>query len=120
MDIDIKYHKKTQYLYLTLSGDLQFDKKILEDQTLPEALKIYNCSKVLIDIRKLDVTFDTLEKYSIGTYFAQLSSSPLKVKTAILGKKDFIDAFILTVAKNRGAFFEAFYNKNEAIEWLLQ
>jgi hypothetical protein len=120
MDIDIKYIKKENYLYLTLSGKLIFDRTILEDQTLPQAIKEYNCLKIIIDIRELDIFIGSfLDKYAIGEYFGYLTQPPQKIKTAILAKDDFIDDFISLVAKNRGAFFEAFSDKEKAVNWLL-
>lgn len=122
MDIDINFHEKDNYLFIKFQGVFIFDNKILLDKTMPQALQKYSCAKVLLDIRELDIklgTFSTLDGYAIGEYFASLSVTPVKIKSAVLAKEAQIDHFIEIVAKNRGAFFEVFTSKEEAVSWLL-
>ena len=74
----------------------------------------------MIDVKDLDFLIGSfLDKYSLGEYFGYLTQPPTKIKTAILAKTEAIDEFISLVAKNRGAFFEAFSDKKEAVKWLL-
>jgi hypothetical protein len=120
MDIDIKYFEKENYLYFKLQGKLIFDEKILEDPTLPDAIQRYNCSKILLDITDLDAPMKTVDRYEIGEYFAHLSQSPKNVKTAVLKPTYHKEDFTEIVAQNRGALFEFFTDKKEALEWLLK
>jgi hypothetical protein len=119
MDIDINYYEKENYLYFKFRGKLIFDEKNLEDPTLPKAIQKYNCSKILLDITDLDAPMKTVDRYEIGEYFAHLSQSPTNVKTAVLKPTSHTEDFTEIVAQNRGALFEFFIDKKEAIDWLL-
>ena len=48
MHVAMEYHGKKGYFYITYSGELTFHKKLLEDQSMLQALQICKCSKVLL------------------------------------------------------------------------
>jgi len=116
----MEYDEKEHFLYLKYQGELIFSQELLKEKSMLQALDRYKCLKVLLDIRELNVTISTLDRYAVGEYFANLTHSPAKIKTAILAQDGLIDGFVEIVAKNRGALFEVFTNKQAAIDWLLK
>ena len=118
MNIDIKFHETENYLDFKYQGELVFNKELLKDQSMLQALQKYNCSKVLLDIRELDVTISVFDRRAVGEYFANLTHSPVKIKVAVLAQVGLIDGFVEIVAKNCGALFEVFTDKWTAIDWL--
>jgi hypothetical protein len=120
MHVAMEYHGKEDYLHVVYSGELTFHKKLLEDQSMLQALQKYKCSKVLLDIRQLKVAITTMDRYVVGEYFGKLTHSPAQIKTAILAQAGRIDGFVEIVAKNRGAMFEVFTDKETAVDWLVK
>jgi hypothetical protein len=78
-------------------------------------------SRILLDFLKLGVATATLmNKFDLGIKTAKTFTNPNFVKIAGLVKIEQHKKFAEDVAANRGAIIKVFYNKEKAIEWLLQ
>ena len=106
-------------LQIRLSGT--FPKELLRKeenlfQPLIEACSTHQCSKVLVDARKLQVNFNTFNMFAAGEDAASLSRLSLRV--ALLAREDMIDPFFATVVSNRDGKIGVFTDKQAAFTWL--
>jgi len=109
---------KKEYLHLEITGkySLEQGEKLFEkihDECVERKIK-----KLLLDITKKEGVIPTMDRFIFGKLIANLFSTDIKF--ALIAKKDQINKFSETVAVNRGARFNIFSDKTEAIEWLLK
>jgi hypothetical protein len=107
------------YLYVKVDGFY------INDDINPALNKIFseckNCgySKILIDA--LDVNLDIINdinRFFIGVEIAKINRELQLMKIAYVVRKQYINRFAETVARNRGAHLKAFYNRDEATQWI--
>jgi hypothetical protein len=119
--VSLSLEQRENYLYIKISDNYTED--ILESglKELFTECRNSNHSKLLIDALDIDLkSIKTLDRFNIGVKIAELSIITPFIKVACVCRKQFSDGFTVTVANNRGAQFKAFYNEDEAVEWLLK
>ena len=118
-----RYHQSFQVkkgvLHVRLSGE--FPDELLSNlenlfQPLIDACTEHNCQKVLIDVRGLQVHFDTLAMFRSGKDAALLANLGLCV--AMVAREDMLDPFFENVASNRSGQVCIFTNKSSALDWI--
>ena len=114
-----EFRVEDDILYVRLSGE--FPKELLcrqENlfQPLIEACLNQKCEKGLIDVRDLQVDFDTIGMFRAGVDASFLSRVGLRI--AMVARKHMIDPFFDDVASNRGAVTGIFTDNNSARDWL--
>jgi len=74
---------------------------------------------VLLDA--LDIELEPvkiLDRFHIGVKIAELSTKPSLITVGCIVRKQYFDGLSVTTARNRGAEFQAFHDKNKALKWL--
>ena len=117
------YHQsfqiKKDVLHVHLSG--KFPDELLRSpknlfQPLIDACSTYNCQKALIDVRDLELQFDTLALFRSGEDAAFLTY--IGIRIALLAREDMLNPFFDNVAYNRGGRVGVFTKIDSAQEWL--
>jgi hypothetical protein len=130
--LEIITENRNRYILALLSG--KFNPKDAEETqkgsrdlsqvfTLAMGHKVF---RILIDLRNLDASFDTMDRYAIMSFVAGqslgvlLSEEGQPVKIAIISRPGIIDAnnFSETVARNRGANIIVTQDETRAVAWL--
>jgi hypothetical protein len=110
--------KKIDYILFEVSGEYDFSlfKKIVSKvKTECEALQI---KKALVDACKVEHLFySEMERFYLAEEIVQQLGH--QIKLAGLGKKEDITYYGEKVARKRGANMKAFWNRDLALEWLL-
>jgi len=118
-----RYHQSFRVekgvLHVRLSGE--FPDELLHDlenlfRPLMDACARYDCKKALIDVRDLQVHFDTFALFRSGKDAAFLGS--LGIRVALLAREDMLDPFFDNVAHNRSNQVSVFTDIDPALEWL--
>jgi hypothetical protein len=114
-----EFRVESGVLHAQLSGVFPHDLLREHDnvfQPLADACARGNCSKALIDARKLEAGLNTLDMFRAGVDAALLSHTGVRV--AFVAREDMIDLFFAEVARNRGALIGVFTDFEAAGQWL--
>ena len=108
-------------LYVRLSGEypeerLQQKENIF--QPLIDECTAHKCKKAIVDARKLQIHFGTMEMFQTGKDAAFLAFIGLRI--ALLAREDMIDPFFDDVAFNHGGNIGIFTDMEAARAWLQQ
>jgi hypothetical protein len=117
MSIEISIIDKDDYVLAEYSGEYQGDISSLK---LDDLVKDCKQCKLLADITrcKLNVTYD--DRFRFGEEIAKKFIFPKLIKIAMLMSPKQYNTFVSIVAQNRGASYEIFTDKKEALNWLLK
>jgi hypothetical protein len=128
MAMTFKVEVKPDYVSMLWEG--AFESSDIEYFTtqLIETCKTRRCSKMLIDLREVQGTLSTMDRFNIGLtgstkYFkAKLTGKILNCRFAAVGHVPLMDPsrFAETVAVNRGVNVKSFTDINEALRWLTE
>ena len=123
MSQEIHVEVKEDHLLAVFSGNFEFktNRDLLVD-ILMECISNKK-SKMLFDLRLLKGDMSTYERYSIATFFADLTrqhEETTKIQVAVVGNPPLIDPnrFGETVAKNHGLNIKVSNDMDEATGWL--
>jgi hypothetical protein len=115
------FQRKENYLYVKVSGDYNEDKAKSNLKKIFDECKNCNYSKVLVDALDIDLeSISILDRFYVGLKIADLSTRPSLIKVGCIVRKQYFDGLSVTVAKNRGAHFQAFHDNDTALNWLLE
>ncbi len=96
----------------------------LKDEKILEEIRLSEINKVLIDLFDVDLTpVGIMDRFYLGKdaalFFGTQGPFSRMMKAAIVIPRELYDGFAETVARNRGAFLRLFFDRSEALEWLL-
>src|SRR5579864_4849608 len=119
--MEVKFDSRTDCVFATITGSLspagllQVFYKIL-DAALERGLGL-----ILVDFSALDGNLTASDRFNLGesaaVYFSSRSRQ-LRPRIAVVGKAPLIDGFGATVASNRGLNAKAFWDIQQALDWL--
>lgn len=117
--MNIRFKRKENYLYVKISGDYIYDDTFSTLDKIFNECRKYDYSKILLDALDIDLgSVSVINRYYIGTKIAELSTKSSLITVGCVVRKQYFDGLSETVAKNRGAQFQAFHEKNKALKWL--
>ncbi len=120
MSIEINIKKEDDYLFVEYSGEYRGDLATLKIDDIKQACLQYKHPRLLVDITNCKLSVTTIDKYRFGVVIAKKFGFPKPIKTAMLVAPEQYDPFVRLIATNRGALYEIFIDKNEALNWLLE
>ena len=118
MAIQTTFLEKAEYLIAEVSGQWEKYDAIKTIDTICNEANRRDKTRILIDIRHLIPPSSDLDYFYTGTYFAKLLCPPFK--TATLWTMEDYSRFAEFVAVNYGAQVASFFEKDEALKWLLE
>ena len=119
MMLPITYDEGPGYLLAEVRG--QWDEKDAEqtiDAIRDEAIQ-RSQTRILLDVCGLVPPRSRMMLFFAGEYIAKVLGHPFKL-AALATRELYEDGFAETVAVNRGASILTFFEKEEALEWLLK
>ena len=119
MTLQTTFDEGPGYLIAEVKGpwDQEEAEKII-DAIRDEAIK-RNQTRILIDTRGLTTPKSSMTEFFTGEYVAKVLGYPFKL-ASLATREIYGDGFAETVALNRGASVLTFFDKDEALEWLLK
>ena len=116
--MQLRMEPKDGYLLAALSGKVSLEEAISTIGTVLAACREQAVNRILVDVRGVDGSSSVLDRYFLGTHFAQ--SEMQRVRTAMVCREDqwMADRPLENTAVNRGANFKATRSLDEALEWL--
>ena len=121
MEWEIKIHSDDKYIEMVTKGFADEDGSMEMAKTISETMKHHRVTKALIDHRNIShVSGSVTEVYDRPKLF-KIIGWVLGIKIAEIIKPEHLEhfKFLETVSKNRGFRFSIFYDRKEALEWLL-
>ena len=121
MELQIILHSENRYVEIVTYGvaDKHGSRNMAE--TISLTLKKHRYTKVLIDHRNIEsVSGETMDIYDRPNIF-KIIGVILGIRIAEIVKPEYIEhfRFLETVCLNRGYTFSIFYDKQSALDWLL-
>lgn len=116
MSIELKFKKLEAYLFVEAGGPFTNSSVKQAIKAVRDKADALECTRILIDARKVSEPDGQLTRYYTGEYFAEFLPQPFKV--ALIKRHDDTDRFTETVAVNRGANYWVFSDEETAIQWL--
>ena len=117
--MNIEYELRDKYLYSQILMDISISNVENIFLNILEEAKKHDLNKILIDIRKVKFLVNILNRFDIGKFMAEKARMDFKI-AALADKEHLKEAFVETVARNRGLNFFAFLDEKEAVDWLLK
>jgi hypothetical protein len=116
---------KESYFELVFEGEFNRNQFIGSLKKVLEEYRQIDCNRMLINMNEVDFTYLTaMDRFFLGKDGALLLGyqGPLGrvLKVAALVPNEIYTGFAETVAKNRGAFVDLYFERSKALEWLLQ
>ncbi len=114
-------HRDQKYLEITTSGVADNESSESMAKSIADTMKKNRITRVLIDHRNIDaVTGNSLEVYERPKLF-RLIGMMLGIKIAALIHQDHKEhfKFLEAVCLNQGYTYSVFYDRTNALEWLL-
>ena len=119
--MEIIVHNEEKYVEIITNGFMDKDRSMAMAETIKESLKKNHMTRVLIDHRKVTgVSGDIFDIYERPKIF-KLIGVILGIKVAELINPDHLEhfRFLETVCLNRGFKFSIFYDRDDALKWLI-
>lgn len=123
MSFETKLEAKDDYLHFTSHGQFELDAFLELLKSVISTAKQRDVSRAFIDIRGIEGTISTFERFQLGACFAdQQLEQHFELQLCMVGMEPIIDEsrFGETVARNRGANSRVFTDVKEGMEWLLK
>jgi hypothetical protein len=119
--VNISFKKKDNYLYVKISGDYISNEVNTNINKIFNECRDCNYSKMILDALEIDIKpINIFDRFNIGVKIAELSTKSSPIKVGCMVRKQYFDGISVTAATNRGAEFQIFHDKNEALKWLLE
>ena len=124
----MRFQIENKEFYFEIKYEGFFDQEMLitslGDEKILEEMRALEIDKVLIDLSNVDLTtLKAMDRYYLGKeaalFFGLQGPFKRMMKAAIVMPHEFYDGFAETVARNRGTFLRLFFDRSEALEWLL-
>jgi hypothetical protein len=110
------YENKGNYLLVEKFGVYSFESMLSCLQKVNEYCKQENLSKVFFDLRDIEGTMGTLDRYELGKEVARIFGP--KIKIAVASDPNQTNYLAENSAVNRGARLKVFAEVKSAIDWL--
>ena len=120
------FDKKEGYLQVKINGQYVKDERKRVLKSISNKCKEDDYSKILIDIKDLQLDDDSFERYSSGEEGALYFMKDFRkyIKIALFAQPNKIKGTHLKfgelVARNRGLDYRVFSNEKRALTWLLK
>jgi stage II sporulation SpoAA-like protein len=100
--------------------DLEQDKQVHE--WIVRACEEHDCTRILIDDRKVKYTASIIALYELARYYDQIRVPDKIQRVAVLASPDYKESneFFETTARNRGVDLRVFQQREQAEAWLLE
>ena len=118
--MNLTFEPKEDYLYVKISGGFDNDKIYSMLDKIFNECRNCDYSKMLLDA--LDIELEPVkifDRYHVGLKIAELSTKSRLIRVGCIVRKQYFDGISVLVANNRGAQFNAFHDKDYALDWLL-
>ncbi len=104
-------------LIVHATGHAQIDQKVALARCIGEAIKQQPINSLIVDLRDTAGPSTFMDRYQLGELAAQYLP---KIPIAVLMRKEQTDPQLIgqTVARNRGAQLEVFFDRASADAWL--
>ncbi len=118
MAIEIHFVDEASYLVAEISG--QWEQVDVEQAitTLRDEAERRGYRRILLDLSEFLPPKDMMTRFYSGEFLASQLGSPFRMAT--LWKPEYYNRFAETVAVNRGAHILTFFERDKALEWLLE
>ncbi len=120
MSIEINIRKEDDYFLIEYSGEYRGDLATLKLDDIKQECQQHRCSRLLVDITNCKLSVTTMNRFAFGEEIAKKFGSPNAIKIATIVAPEQYNDFVRLVATNRGALYEIFTDKKEALNWLLE
>lgn len=120
MSLEYSLKKEDDYLFVEFRGEYHGNLSVLKLEDIKQTCQHYGYSRLLVDIRSCKLNVTIADRYQFGEEIAKIFVSPVLIKIAMLVSPEQYNDFVTIVAENRGAVYEAFTDKKEALTWLLE
>ena len=120
MGIEISFSKEDNYILVEYSGEYSGNLASLKMDDVLKACDKNTCSKLLVDITRCKLNVSTVDRYRYAKALADRFIAPQRIKIATLVTPEQYNPFAKLVATNRGASYDIFTDKKEALYWLLK
>ena len=120
MSVEVNIRKEDEYLFAEYSGEYRGDLATLKIDDIKQVCKQYKISRVLVDITNCKLIVTTMDRFAFGQEVATKFGAPDTIKIATIVAPEQYNDFVRLIATNRGASYEIFTEKNEALNWLLE
>src|SRR5215510_4469250 len=104
------------YLYVRINGPFSLKVILSAIQQAVDVCGHENLSKSLFDLRAIQESISTMDRYDMGVEVAKAIGS--KIQVAAIAQSHLINRMAENVAVNRGANLKAFSDIEKAKEWL--
>jgi hypothetical protein len=121
MEWEITINNEHKYVEIVTKGSADNDSSIKMAKSLSETMRKHRITKALIDHRDItNVSGSVIEVYDRPKLF-KIIGVILGIKIAEIINPEHLDhfKFLETVCINQGYRFSKFYEKQKALEWLL-
>ena len=118
MSIQLSYRQEPSYLFVELSGTWTTDDAKRAIEAIRSEADKRSLKRLLIDCRKFSKPDCEMTRFFTGEHIALIWARPFK-SVGVL-RPEIYNGFAETVALNRGANVKAFFEEEEALEWLLK
>ena len=121
MSYELKILENPDYLQMELSGLLDKDVSVEMVDSIAATLIEKGQYKLLLDITALSLNMSLIEDYDQASYAAKVFAGS-KHMIACLSENTAFNSnqFFETVGVNRGLRYQAFTEKEDAIDWLMK
>ena len=118
MSIELSYRQEPSYLFVELSGTWTTDDAKRAIEAIRSEADKRGLTRLLIDCRKFSKPDTEMTRFFTGEHIALIWGHPFKSVGVV--RPEIYNGFAETVAINRGANVKAFFEEEEALEWLLE
>ncbi|MFH1198519.1 MAG: hypothetical protein V1720_22645 [bacterium] len=121
MEWDITIHNDYKYIEVVTKGVADKDGSMDMAKSISETMRRHRITKALIDHRNVtNISGSVLEAYERPKLF-KIIGVILGIKIAEIINPDHLEhfKFLETVCLNQGYKFSVYYDRTEALEWLL-
>ena len=118
MSIGLSYRQEPSFLFVELSGTWTTDDAKRAIEAIRGEADKRSLKRLLIDCRKFSKPDSEMTRFFTGEHIALIWARPFK-SVGVL-RPEIYNGFAETVALNRGANVKAFFEEEEALEWLLK
>jgi len=118
MSFKLVYRQEQNYLFIEVRGQWTIDSAEEAIEEIHNEATKRNLTLLLLDTREVSQPDSEWTRFRAGEHWAKFFGHPFK--GAFLTRPDLFNGFAETVARNRFANVEAFFEEEQAVEWLLR
>ena len=118
MSIELSYQQEVNYLLVKMSGQWTEENMRQALEAIRDEATKRSQTRLLVDAREIPRPETEMTRAFSGEHWARILGPPFK--SAVLVKPEVYNKFMESVAVSRGAIGRGFFEKEVALEWLLE